>query len=113
MAVAGLLRQHVAPGWKWGHYPAGEHRDFRTAAKLRAMGLQRGWPDIILFSPAGRLHALELKRLGEDLTDDQEAFQRWAIARGVPHSIARTVPEVLAIFAAWGCLRITVAGAAS
>ena len=109
MAVAGLLRQHAAPGWLWGHYPAGELRDVRTAAKLKAMGVQRGWPDIILFSPFGQLYALEIKRVGKELTKEQEAFQRWAVARGVPHSVARTVPEVLAIFAAWGCLRVRLA----
>jgi hypothetical protein len=37
-------------------------RDAATAGKLKAMGLQPGWPDILLVNPSGRLHALELKR---------------------------------------------------
>ena len=112
MAVAGLLRQHVRSGWRWGHYPAGELRDARTAAKLKAMGVQRGWPDVMLFSPRGLLHALELKRLGEDLSEDQEGFQSWAIARGVPHAVVRSVDEALRVLAAWHCLdpRLRIGG---
>ena len=60
MAVADLLRRFARSDWRWAHYPAGEHRDIRTAAKLKAMGVQRGWPDFILLDPSGRLHALEL-----------------------------------------------------
>ena len=52
--------------------------------KLKAMGVQRGWPDFVLFDPTGRLHALELKRQGETLSDGQEAFQEWAIATVSP-----------------------------
>src|SRR5271156_5557392 len=85
MSVADILRRFARPDWRWSHFPAGEHRDVRTAAKLKAMGVQRGWPDFVLFDPTGRLHALELKREGETLTDDQEDFQTWCIARGVPN----------------------------
>jgi hypothetical protein len=54
MQVADLLRRFARTDWRWSHFPAGEHRDVRTAAKLKAMGVQRGWPDFILLDPAGR-----------------------------------------------------------
>jgi hypothetical protein len=104
MAVAGLLRRFARPDWRWSHFPAGEHRDIRTAAKLKAMGVQRGWPDFVLFDPSGRLHGLELKRQGETLSEDQETFQEWAIGHGVPHSVSRSVDEALTVLDAWGAL---------
>jgi hypothetical protein len=110
LAVADLLRRFARADWRWGHYPAGEHRDVRTAAKLKAMGTQPGWPDIVLFDPTGRLHALELKREDETLTDVQEDFQTWCIARGVPHSVSRSVDEALMVLDAWGVLRVKIGG---
>ena len=38
------------------------------------MGLQRGWPDFLLVVPGGLLHALELKRRGETMAEEQESF---------------------------------------
>jgi hypothetical protein len=69
-----------------------------------------GWPDLILFDPSGKLHALELKRLGEVLTDEQSDFQTWCIARGVPHSVSRSVDQALEVLDAWGALRIKIRG---
>jgi hypothetical protein len=74
------------------------------------MGLQRGFPDIQLISPAGLFHGLELKRAGENLTDDQEAFQTWCIAHAVPYSVAYSIDEALAVLDAWFCLRIKIGG---
>jgi hypothetical protein len=94
MSVAGLLRHHIADGWLWAHIPSGELRDIRTASKLKAMGAPRGWPDFILLDSRGALHCLELKRIGEDLSDPQEAFKFWSIAAGVPFAVARTMDDV-------------------
>jgi hypothetical protein len=58
------------------------------------MGVARGCPDFLLFDPTGRLHALELKREHGTLSEDRQAFQEWAIA--------------LAVFGAWGALRVKV-----
>ena len=110
LAVADVLRRFARADWRWSHFPSGEHRDVRTAAKLKAMGVQRGWPDFTLFDPTGRLHALELKRKGETLTDDQEDFQTWCIARGVPHSVSRSVDEAMMVLDAWGVLHVKIGG---
>jgi hypothetical protein len=106
MAVADTLRRFGKADWRWSHFPAGEARDVRTAAKLKAMGTMPGWPDFLLVSPQdGRMHALELKRAGENLSGPQREFQAWAVGNGVPFEIARSVDEALAILSAWGCLR--------
>jgi hypothetical protein len=109
LAVADLLRRFIHSDWRWGHYPAGEHRDIRTAVKLKAMGVQRGWPDLMLFDGAGRLHALELKREGETLTEDQVAFEAWCVGARVPHGVARSTDEALRILTSWDALRMQVA----
>jgi hypothetical protein len=104
--VADVLKDYALPEWRWSHFPAGERRDVRTGARLKRMGLQRGWPDFQLVSPRGLFHALELKRLGEDLTDEQQDFQLWCCRFGVPHSVAYSFDEALAALSHWGCLRI-------
>jgi len=109
MGVAKVLRDHARPEWRWTHVPNGELRDVRTAAKLKQMGVRRGWPDFILVSPRGLLHCLELKRLGEELSDDQEAFRAWCISHGAPHVVAWTFDEALAALDTWGVLRIDIA----
>jgi VRR-NUC domain len=108
--VADVLKDHALPTWRWSHVPAGERRDVRTGARLKRMGLQKGWPDIVLINPAGIFHALELKRVGEDLSEDQDQFQLWAIRHGVPHSVAYSLDEAFAALNAWGCLRIKIGG---
>lgn len=110
MAVADVLRRFAKPDWRWSHFPAGEHRDVRTGAKLRAMGLARGWPDFVLFSPViGQLHALELKRGGEDLTEEQRDFRSWCFGHAIPYATAWTVDDAMAALERFGVLRIKIA----
>ncbi len=110
--VAELLRQHCLPSWRWTHIASGELRDIRVATKLKAMGVRRGWPDLILLAPGGKAHGLELKREGEDLTNDQEDFQMWAIRTGATYCVARSIKEVHIILDAWGCCRTRLFGGA-
>ncbi len=110
MAVADVLRRFARPDWRWSHFPSGEARDERTGAKLKQMGLQKGWPDFLLFSPVvGQLHALELKRAGEDLTDEQQEFRTWCLDNAIPHAIAWTLDDAMAALGRFGVLRIKFA----
>jgi len=105
--VADLLTDHANPFWQWTHFPAGEKRSKATGAKLKRMGLQPGWPDFQLICPNTRIiHFLEIKRIGEDLNDNQIRFQSWCGATGVPHGVAQTIDEVLEIFWDWDCIAI-------
>jgi hypothetical protein len=79
MTVAKVLRERCLPEWRWSHFPSGEYRDPRTSAKLKSMGLQRGWPDFLIFPPSGQIHALELKRIGETLSPEQAEFRLHAV----------------------------------
>lgn len=107
--VAKLLTDHCLSDWRWTHFPAGEKRDVITGARLRRFGLQKGWSDFLFISPDGQLHCLELKRIGADMTAEQEAFWRFCIRSGVPHSTCRTIDEVLIVFDRWQCLRVKIA----
>ncbi len=109
ITVAKLLRDHCLEDWRWTHIPTGEHRDIRTAAKLKAMGSRAGFPDFVLVSPYGSVRFLELKRTGGKLSEVQDDFRLWCVAYGVPHVVARTIGDVLAACESWGCLRVSVA----
>ena len=52
-AVADTVRRWILPGWIWTHFPAGEARSAITGARLKRMGLARGFPDLLFFH-AGR-----------------------------------------------------------
>jgi len=110
LGAVGVWRRLGHPDWLCWHTPNGEIRDARAASKLKAMGVKRGIPDLLLLSPAGALHCLELKAARGRLSDDQEAVQAFCISAGVPFVVAHSIVEVLTAFDAWGCLRIKLAG---
>lgn len=112
IAVAETLRRFCRPDWLWWHTPNGELRDPRAAAKLRAMGVRPGVPDLLLIDPDGWLRCLEFKAPGGRLSDSQEAFRAFCIARGIPFVVAYSVDEALIAFETWGCLTRRLRGAA-
>src|ERR1700736_1009663 len=102
--VAHLLRDHCLADWRWT-FISRKAMDAREGAILRTMGVHRGWFDFELISPAPMPHFLDVKRLGEDLSEEQEEFRDWCIACGIPHAVAWTMDQVLWEFSRWGCLR--------
>ena len=109
--VADVLRQFCRPDWRWWHTPNGEIRDPRTAAKLKAMGVKPGIADLILVSPSGALHCLELKVRGGKLSDEQEEFQFFCIRAGIPFVVAYRLDDALTAFSEWKCLTHRIGGA--
>ena len=53
--VADTLRLGLSLGWRYSHFPGGELRTDETGRRLKRMGLTRGWSDLLLLNPAGRL----------------------------------------------------------
>lgn len=102
MAAASFLRAAMPPGIVWSHFPAGEARDARTGAKLRAMGLQKGWPDLCFVLPGGRAGFIELKAGNGSLTPEQKVFRDAVMKVGAAYAVCRTVPEVQAALGLWG-----------
>lgn len=99
------LKQHLVDGWQVLHPPNEEAQDARRLAKLMAMGMLPGAPDLIVFSPEGKAHFLEFKSENGALSEAQERFQLWAIRANLPHSVVRSVEQALKVFQHWGAMR--------
>lgn len=102
--VADTLRRFANAHWVWSHFPAGEQRTAATGARLQRMGLKKGWSDYLLISPIGRLHCLEMKRRGERMTPEQQAFAHDMERAEVPHRVAQSYDEAIKILQSWGVL---------
>jgi len=107
--VADTLRRWATPGWIWTHLPMGERRDAVTGARLKRMGVQPGWPDLLLIPPAGpkfwqRPHYLELKRRGGKLTEHQAGFALWCKLNGCPHEVCDSYDAAVKTLKQWGAL---------
>ena len=70
-------------GHLWCHPPNGGQRTVRTASALKAAGVKRGVPDILVFTRPPRAGtcvgaALELKREGSHRVSDEQ--RAWLVA---------------------------------
>jgi hypothetical protein len=99
------LRQRIKPDWQYFHPANGEVRDPRQGAKLKAMGVVPGTPDLVMLSPEGRPHFMEFKRATGAVSAPQQEFMLWAIRANVPHSVVRSVEQALSVFEFWGAVR--------
>ena len=104
IAVADALRVACTVGWLWTHFPAGEHRNSKTGARLKRMGLQRGWFDFCLIDLVGNHYWLELKRGMQPLTEDQVTFAEQLQVRAVAWAVARSFKEAVEVLSDWGAL---------
>lgn len=84
-AVFHNLKVRSAPGVVSWHTPNGGYRRRIEAAIFVGLGTLKGVSDVIAIKPpAGRVYALELKRVGEKPTPEQTAFiERVRAAGGV------------------------------
>lgn len=88
----------------WAHIPNGEHRSKRTGARLKALGVQRGIPDLMFVLADGRAAFLELKARTGRLSPDQKAFGAKCEAMGVEYAVSADLDQALSILRAWGVL---------
>ena len=107
--VADILRRWGSPGWRWTHLPFGEYRPPATAARLKRMGVQKGFADFMLLSPAGVVHFLELKRKGGTLSVDQLEFMNWCRTANVSFACTDRFDAAVEILKGWGVVRATIA----
>lgn len=101
MQVAAFLRHAWPEHLLWTHFPAGERRDAKTGAKLKAMGLAPGWPDFILILPNAQLAALELKVIGGVLSLVQMDVRDRFLALGCGYAVCRSLDEVERVLSGW------------
>lgn len=94
MTVEAFLRAAWPKVLPYSHFPAGEARDERTAAKLKAMGLKPGWPDFLFILPTGHVAFIELKAGKGTLTEHQKAFRDRVKGFGCCYAECRSLTEV-------------------
>ena len=103
-ALADTIRLRINPGWIWTHFPAGEKRTAATGARLKRLGLTRGWPDLLFLNQKGSVCFLELKRKGERLTLDQEVVGHFLRSAGHGYCCADSYETAVQQLVAWGVL---------
>lgn len=86
---------------------AGARMSMATAAKAKAAGQARGWPDIQIMPPDGVCRFIELKSETGSLTPDQRAFRDRCISAKertgrIVWSLARDLDEVEAALIRFG-----------
>lgn len=104
IAVAEHLRYRGRPGLVFFHPANGEKRDKPAAAKLKAMGVTAGVPDLILIAD-GRTYGLELKADSGRISPDQRAMLARFDAAGAFTAVAYGIDGALSILTAWGLIR--------
>ena len=104
ISVVDHCRKLIKPNVVWFHCPNGEHRNNRTAAKLKAMGVRPGVADLIFIRRAPwsadclpDVLFLELKRRGQKQSDSQLAFEPDAKACGAQYRVADSVDVAIDI----------------
>lgn len=99
ISVASFLRVALRPPTIWTAFPAGGGGKTRGAF-LKAMGLQAGWPDILIIYPhegpqlGCRVLGIELKSAKGRMSDHQQAVRHDFITCGAAYREARSVEEV-------------------
>lgn len=103
-SVARLLD---ASGRLWAHVPNGEHRDIRTGRRLKAQGVKRGVPDVMIFEsppnmPMAVGAALELKTTKGRTSPDQTRWLESLRANLWEVAVVHGPDEAAAQLRAWG-----------
>jgi hypothetical protein len=113
--LVSMLRHCIRPDVVWRHVPNGEHRDPRTAAKLKAMGVLPGsadlefhWAEMDVDYPdrkCRRLLHLELKVGNRKQTESQAGFALAMRLLDDKYYVARSIDEAIEILGTHGLLR--------
>jgi hypothetical protein len=104
-AVADTIRRFIMPGWRWTHIASGEKRDVVTASRLKRMGVNKGWPDLVFLHREGQACFLELKRKGNGLTDEQAELRDFLIAAGHGYVVTNNYKIAIDTLMIWGVVR--------
>jgi hypothetical protein len=94
-AFVDLVRRFIGKEWRFTHLPMGEKRSPATAARLKAMGVTRGWPDFLFVGPRCVLF-LELKREGSGRLSEEQSIMRTHLMRcGFPYLVTSSVDDAI------------------
>jgi hypothetical protein len=102
-ALARAIDLRKRPGFLWSALPFGENRSAATGARLKAMGVKKGFPDILCLW-AGRAIGIELKRPGGKQTPEQKAVEQAWNGTGGIYRVFDTYEDTLAFLEGIGAL---------
>lgn len=79
------------------HSPNGGRRDAREGARFKRMGVQAGFPDLVLLVASRGFHALfiELKTPTGRQQDTQKEYQRLVEAQGYRYVVVRSLDDFM------------------
>jgi hypothetical protein len=112
--LVAMLRWCIKPTVIWRHVPNGEHRDKRTAAKVKAMGILPGSADLEFHwcdwddernRKRRRVLHLELKIANRRQNEAQAGFALAMKLLGDDYYVARSVDEAIGILGAHGLIK--------
>jgi hypothetical protein len=85
--------------------PNGMYSSARIGARFVKAGLLAGAPDLLIITPDGRPHFMEVKAPDGRQSEAQKAFQaREAVVR-LDYSVVRSLGEAEEMLSKWGALR--------
>lgn len=64
-------------------------------------GLTKGYPDLQIVGPMGRVYTIEVKSEKGRLRKEQEEWRMWCTAHGIPWCLARSVDDVKTALMHW------------
>lgn len=99
IAVAKHLRMaEQVHGIRWMHCPNEGTRNKIAGARLKQAGMQRGFPDVVVFSKwlPGGMAAIELKTARGRPTPEQAAWIEFFVAQGCMAKVTRGLEETMA-----------------
>ena len=99
--VADYLDRHLPDGALWWHTPNGGHRNKAVAAKLKAQGVKRGVPDVIILWQGSALF-IELKTPTGALSKEQREWRDSLGNEGFDWGLCRSLESVADFLALYG-----------
>lgn len=94
-AIVEYLRRALPDGYRV-ECNLNNPRSAINGARLKAMGLTAGRPDIEIIGPGGSVAVIEIKAPKGRLSAPQKAYQEWCDDWHVPHCVARSIGDVQA-----------------
>lgn len=79
----------------------GGRKGYIDGARGKAMGVQPGWPDLLIYVD-GHGYAIEVKKPGENLSDFQKEVARQLERHGIPHAVCRSIDDARTVLSCWG-----------
>jgi len=86
--------------------PNAGRRSWQTGKKMKAEGMKKGAPDLVILLPEGRVGWMENKKpKGGRMSDEQLGFEARCKRLGHHYARARNMEQAIAALNQWGALK--------